>query len=84
LPNKCKCGAELHKIDGWITEPEGIRGNYFCEECCVIWEMHKSGLSKLGVVVSPYELNLVAKIQNRLHGMIKELEKFKPSSNNGG
>lgn len=84
MPNKCNCGEELHRVEGWITEPEGIRGNYFCPECNIMWEMHKSGLSKLGILMSPYsDLNLINKVQNRLQSMIRELDKFKPSSNNG-
>jgi hypothetical protein len=83
LPNKCKCGEELYRVQGWITEPEGMRGNYFCPECNIMWEMHKHGLVKLGVLRSPYSTDLVSTIQNELQSMINELDKLKHSKNNG-
>ena len=79
---KCRCGSELHRVDGWVTEPEGMRGNYFCPECMVMWEMHKMGLSKIGILKDPYSVDLVSSIQNQLQHMIGNLDKLKKSPNN--
>ena len=48
----------------------------------VMWEMHKMGLSKIGILKDPYSVDLVSSIQNQLQHMIGNLDKLKKSPNN--
>ena len=87
LPRKHKyqcreCGGDLFPVTGWITEPEGMRGNYFCSFCDIMREMHKGGFAKLGILVGVYDTDPICEIQNSLSSMIDELEKYKPFKNN--
>ena len=53
---KCKiCGSELYRGEGLSTESDGIRSDYWCEECKTMFTSTKACLVKRLVLRDAYE-----------------------------
>lgn len=72
---KCRtCLERLHRVEGLQTDPEGIRSDYWCEECKVMYTCTKAGLSPRLVLRDRYEGNAKERIYRLLSRLLREFQ----------
>ena len=71
-----KCSEKLYEIRGLSSEPEGIRPDYFCDECNIVYTCTKAHFRKRLILKPPYEPDVKEKIRNLCERILEELDEM--------
>ena len=74
---KCPiCKSEVYRVDGLSTENEGLRPDYWCEECKVMFTCTKAGLYKRLKLIDYYAPDAKNRFIRELESCINTMQKL--------